>query len=194
MGALHVPRYPERHGAERFSGPAFHSSTWDHHVDLAGKNVAVVGTGASAVQFVPQIAPRVGRLNWAASAFSFSDDFYPTLKRTNVELVTEAIAEIREGSVVTDDRVERPVDVLIYGTGFRAREPLIGCASWKSVRKFSSRLSKKSTAACPAPSGNPAAATVGIKTSGPAKSLLSGPAPSSPTSAAGAPYLLQTTN
>ena len=56
-----------------------------------------------------------------------SDDFYPTLKRTNVELVTEAIAEIREGSVVTNDRVERPVDALIHGTGFRATEPLIGC-------------------------------------------------------------------
>ena len=62
MGALRVPRYPERHGAERFSGPALHSSAWDHHVDLAGKNVAVVGTGASAIRFVPQIAPRVGRL------------------------------------------------------------------------------------------------------------------------------------
>ncbi|PYU85973.1 MAG: hypothetical protein DMG51_07320, partial [Acidobacteria bacterium] len=57
-----VPRYPELHGAERFSGPAFHSSTWDYSVDLDGKNVAVVGTGASAIQFVPQIAPRVGKL------------------------------------------------------------------------------------------------------------------------------------
>jgi len=62
MGALNVPRYPELHGAERFSGPAFHSSTWDYSVDLDGKNVAVVGTGANAIQFVPQIAPRVGKL------------------------------------------------------------------------------------------------------------------------------------
>ena len=60
MGALHVPHYPELPGLERFSGPAFHSSAWDYGVNLDGKNVAVVGTGASAIQFVPQIAPRVG--------------------------------------------------------------------------------------------------------------------------------------
>jgi len=212
MGALNVPRYPELHGAERFSGPAFHSSTWDYSVDLDGKNVAVIGTGASAIQFVPQIAPRVGKLylfqrtppwivprldfaitdkwkrrfraipltRWAFRQYIFwrqevrvlgflgnqtfrkkvediarrhlarrikdpklratltpdyqlgckrilvSDDFYPTLNRTNVELVPEAIAEVRERCVVTDDGVERPVDVLIYGTGFRATEPFIG--------------------------------------------------------------------
>src|SRR5207302_1968678 len=62
MGALHVPHYPELPGLERFSGPAFHSSAWDYGVNLDGKNVAVVGTGASAIQFVPQIAPRVGKL------------------------------------------------------------------------------------------------------------------------------------
>src|SRR5438128_2360460 len=62
MGALHVPHYPELPGLERFSGPAFHSSAWDYGVNLDAKNVAVVGTGASAIQFVPQIAPRVGKL------------------------------------------------------------------------------------------------------------------------------------
>ena len=213
MGALHVPRYPELPGLECFSGPAFHSSAWDYNVDLDGKNVAVVGTGASAIQFVPQIAPRVGQLHlfqrtppwmvprldfafsekwrhrfrtipitrWALRQFIFwrqevrvlgflgnetfrkmveaialrhmgrkikdpklraaltpkyqlgckrvlvSDDYYPTLNRSNVELVTEGIAEVREHSIVTRDGVERPVDVLIYGTGFRATEPLIGC-------------------------------------------------------------------
>jgi cation diffusion facilitator CzcD-associated flavoprotein CzcO len=55
-----------------------------------------------------------------------SDDYYPTLNRSNVELVTEAIAEVREHSIVTHDGTERPIDVLIYGTGFRATEPLIG--------------------------------------------------------------------
>jgi len=194
-----------------FPGPVFHSSTWDYSVDLDGKNVAVVGTGASAIQFVPQIAPRVGKLYlfqrtppWIVPRLDFaitdkwkrrfhaipltrwppaiyllaqevrvlgflgnqtfrkkvediarrhlarrikdpklratltpdyqlgckrilvSDDFYPTLNRTNVELVPEAIAEVRERGVVTNDGVERPVDVLIYGTGFRATEPFIG--------------------------------------------------------------------
>jgi cation diffusion facilitator CzcD-associated flavoprotein CzcO len=44
-----------------------------------------------------------------------------------VELVTNAITEVRERSIVTQDGVERPIDILIYGTGFRATEPLIGC-------------------------------------------------------------------
>jgi cation diffusion facilitator CzcD-associated flavoprotein CzcO len=212
MGALHVPRYPDLKGLDRFKGPAFHSSAWDHHVALDGKNVAVVGTGASSIQFVPQIAPSVSKLylfqrtppwivprldfafsekwkrrfrsvpvtRWALRQFLFwrqeirvlgflgnqtfrkkvedislrhlarqikdpklreaftpnyqlgckrvlvSDDYYPTFNRSNVELVTEAIAEVRERSILTRDGVERPIDVLIYGTGFRATEPLIG--------------------------------------------------------------------
>jgi cation diffusion facilitator CzcD-associated flavoprotein CzcO len=213
MGALHVPHYPELRGLERFSGSAFHSSAWDHSVDLDEKNVAVVGTGASAIQFVPQIAPYVGQLylfqrtppwivprmdfaisekwkqrfrrvpltRWAFRQYIFwrqefrvlgflgnesirkkaeaialrhmawrmkdpklraaltpnyqlgckrvlvSDDYYPTVNRSNVELVTEGIAEVCEHSIVTRDGVERPIDVLIYGTGFSATEPLIGC-------------------------------------------------------------------
>ncbi|MEO3790644.1 NAD(P)/FAD-dependent oxidoreductase [Nonomuraea sp. B10E15] len=57
IGALHIPRYPEISGRESFAGPAMHSASWDRTVDLTGKRVAVIGTGASAVQFVPQIAP-----------------------------------------------------------------------------------------------------------------------------------------
>jgi len=210
---LHVPRYPDLPGLARFEGPAFHSSAWDYRVELGGKNVAVVGTGASSIQFVPQIASQVGKLylfqrtpawivprldfaisekwkqrfrdipltRWAFRQYIFwrqevrvlgflgneafrkkveaislrhlarrikdpkmraaltpnyqlgckrvlvSDDFYPALNRSNVELVTEPIAEVRERSIVTSDGVERPIDVLIYGTGFRATEPLIGC-------------------------------------------------------------------
>jgi cation diffusion facilitator CzcD-associated flavoprotein CzcO len=213
MGALHVPNYPALEGAEQFAGPCFHSAQWDSAVPLEGKNVAVIGTGASAIQFVPQIAQRVAKLylfqrtpawivprldfaitekwkrrfrrvsplRWAFRQFIFwrqevrvfaflgnapfrnmieklasrhlerqiqdaklraaltpryqlgckrilvSDDFYPTLKRSNVDLVTEPIREVRERSIVTDDGTDRPVDVLIYGTGFRATEPLIGC-------------------------------------------------------------------
>ncbi len=213
MGALHVPHYPELPGLEHFSGHAFHSSAWDYGVNLDAKNVAVVGTGASAIQFVPQIAPRVGKLylfqrtppwivprmdfaisekwkhrfrripltRWAFRQYIFwrqefrvlgflgnesirkkaeaialrhmarrikdpklrealtpkyqlgckrvlvSDDYYPTLNRANVEFVTDGIAEVCEHSIVTRDGVERPIDVLIYGTGFRATEPLIGC-------------------------------------------------------------------
>src|SRR5579864_5774562 len=212
IGALHVPQYPKLKGIDSFSGPKFHSSNWNHNVDLEGKNVAVVGTGASAIQFVPQIAPRAGKLYlfqrtppWIVPRMDFaipdkwkrrfqrfpfvmrtfrryifwrqefrvlgflgnrfvrrkateiatrhrerqiedpklraaltpnyelgckrvlvSDDFYPTLTRANVELVSDGIAEVREHSIVTTDGVERPIDVLIFGTGFRATEPLIG--------------------------------------------------------------------
>ena len=54
-GGLVEPAYPDVPGVERFTGPAFHSARWDHEVDLTGKRVAVVGTGASAIQFVPEI-------------------------------------------------------------------------------------------------------------------------------------------
>lgn len=62
IGALHIPNVPDLPGMNKFSGRVFHSARWDHEYDLRGKRVAVVGTGASAVQFVPEIAPEVGEL------------------------------------------------------------------------------------------------------------------------------------
>jgi cation diffusion facilitator CzcD-associated flavoprotein CzcO len=55
-GQLHKPSVPHIEGAGTFAGLTFHSAEWDHGCDLTGKRVAVVGTGASAVQFVPEIA------------------------------------------------------------------------------------------------------------------------------------------
>jgi cation diffusion facilitator CzcD-associated flavoprotein CzcO len=62
IGALHVPSLPDIPGAERFTGTAFHSAQWDHGCDLTGKRVAVIGTGASAIQFVPKVAERAASL------------------------------------------------------------------------------------------------------------------------------------
>jgi cation diffusion facilitator CzcD-associated flavoprotein CzcO len=62
-GALHRPMIPRLPGIERFRGATFHSARWDHSYDLKGKRVAVIGTGASAIQFVPQIAPQVRALS-----------------------------------------------------------------------------------------------------------------------------------
>lgn len=62
MGALSRPAVPNLPGMERFKGVAFHSAQWKHDVDLSGKRIAVIGTGASAIQFVPQIAPQAARL------------------------------------------------------------------------------------------------------------------------------------
>jgi cation diffusion facilitator CzcD-associated flavoprotein CzcO len=212
MGALHVPRYPDLPGRERFRGPAFHSAVWDSEATLAGRKVAVIGTGASAIQLVPHIAPLAGRLDvyqrtpaWMLPRMDFpiqdrwkkrfarvpalmrlfriglfwnleirvagflgnrwmqaqgeriarrflerevpdprlraaltphyafgckrvliSSDFYQAIQRPNVELVTDPVLEVREHAVVTASRTERPADVLIYATGFRATDLLHG--------------------------------------------------------------------
>lgn len=208
LGQLNRPSVPEIPGLEQFTGTAFHSARWDHSSDLAGKRVAVIGNGASAVQFVPRIAPDVARLhlfqrsaNWilprndaAYSAIAqrifrslpalewmhraaiywaletrflamqnrtgrwvaplveraamahleaqvpdadvraklvpdyplgckrvlISDDFYPALARANVEVVTSPIERFVRDGVVTADRRHRPVDTLIFGTGFES--------------------------------------------------------------------------
>jgi cation diffusion facilitator CzcD-associated flavoprotein CzcO len=56
VGQLNRPRLPDIAGRDDFAGPSWHSARWDHGVDLAGRRVAVVGTGASAIQFVPEVA------------------------------------------------------------------------------------------------------------------------------------------
>lgn len=207
-GPLNRPSVPKLKGLDVFTGTMFHSSNWDHSVDLAGKRVAVIGTGASAIQIVPELARIVGqltvfqrtapyvapRLNLTYSPFwqgvyqrfpviqkahrsllywlneffglSFlgnetinkvgtkrvrqhleaaisdpelrrkatpnykmgckrvlvSDDYYPALTRPNVELVTDQIAELSAAGITTSDSRERPLDVLIFSTGFVAAD------------------------------------------------------------------------
>ncbi|MFB9831894.1 flavin-containing monooxygenase [Actinoallomurus acaciae] len=62
LGLLSVPRYPDWPGLETFRGPRFHTSLWEDEHDLTDRTVAIVGTGSTAAQIVPAIAPRVGRL------------------------------------------------------------------------------------------------------------------------------------
>jgi cation diffusion facilitator CzcD-associated flavoprotein CzcO len=97
-GQLHQPARPAIEGADTFAGHSFHSAEWDHSYPLAGKRVAVIGTGASAVQFVPEIAPRVGRLtifqrtgNWFMPR---KNRHYPALVRAAVQLIP-GIQELR---------------------------------------------------------------------------------------------------
>ncbi|CUI04317.1 NAD(P)/FAD-dependent oxidoreductase [Massilia sp. P8910] len=210
LGAMNRAALPALPGMESFGGPSFHSSRWNHDVDLRGKRVAVIGNGASAIQFVPQIAPIVAQLDvyqrtaqWIVPrhdraigprersllarlaplrllyrAFNYTiyeanaplylylprlfrlahavglrhlhrqvadpllrrqltpdytmgckrvlvmSDYYPALTRANVSLVTSAVAEVRANSIVGADGVERPVDVLIYATGFHVGHAL----------------------------------------------------------------------
>ncbi|HEY5935105.1 MAG TPA: NAD(P)/FAD-dependent oxidoreductase [Kofleriaceae bacterium] len=63
VGGLSEPAIPSLKGLTRFAGKMFHSARWDHDHDLTGKRVAVIGTGASAIQFVPAIQPKVEKLS-----------------------------------------------------------------------------------------------------------------------------------
>jgi cation diffusion facilitator CzcD-associated flavoprotein CzcO len=212
MGPLTEPSIPDLPGLDRFEGKAFHSARWDHDHDLTGERVASVGTGASAIQYVPAIQPRVARLHvfqrsapWVMPhtnrrisraerrlyravpalqkavragvyagrelyVLGFAKDprlmrvaeaiarrhmraqvsdpelleqvtpgyaigckrilpsnrWYPALAKPNVELVPQAIAEVRERSIVCTDGSEREVDTIIFGTGFRVTDMPIG--------------------------------------------------------------------
>ncbi|OBJ83794.1 flavin-containing monooxygenase [Mycobacterium asiaticum] len=61
-GALAEPNIPQLPGMDRFAGPLFHSARWDHGIDLTGKRVAVIGTGASAAQFIPALQSTVAHM------------------------------------------------------------------------------------------------------------------------------------
>ena len=109
VGQLNRPAMPEIAGRDSFAGPAFHSARWDHTVDLRGKRVAVIGTGASAVQFIPEIAPEVGELlvfqrtpPWFGPTPDYHDEVSPGL----------AVA-VRPRPVL--QRVEPVLDLLAHG-------------------------------------------------------------------------------
>jgi cation diffusion facilitator CzcD-associated flavoprotein CzcO len=213
-GQLCRPAIPDVAGLDRFKGTMFHSAHWDHEHDLSGREVAVIGTGASAIQFVPAIAPEVGKMTifqrsapwvvpksdkaysertkrlyqrfpflqriWRKALWAFMEamvpvftrrppvaarlasagfggmstinrhvqlhgdrkllaatkpgyalgckrilitsDWYPTLRRDNVELVTEVVREVVEDGVVTEDGRHHPADTIVFGTGFTATE------------------------------------------------------------------------
>jgi 4-hydroxyacetophenone monooxygenase len=63
VGQLNQPKLPDIAGMQKFSGPSWHSARWNHGVSLQGKRVAVIGTGATAAQFVPVIAEQVAQLD-----------------------------------------------------------------------------------------------------------------------------------
>jgi cation diffusion facilitator CzcD-associated flavoprotein CzcO len=90
-GQLHSPAMPAIEGRDEFAGHSFHSARWDHDYDLHGKRVAVIGTGASAIQFIPTVAEQAGRLhvfqrtgNWFMSR---NNRVYPAWARRLIERV-----------------------------------------------------------------------------------------------------------
>lgn len=89
VGGLIDPAYPTIEGMDDFAGEMFHTARWNHEADLAGKRVAMIGTGASAVQVAPAIAPKVGKLTvlqrsagWVVP--QFNSDYSPRAKRLAV--------------------------------------------------------------------------------------------------------------
>jgi cation diffusion facilitator CzcD-associated flavoprotein CzcO len=210
IGALSRPSLPAIPGLDSFAGTSFHSANWRHDVDLRGKRVAVIGSGASAVQFVPEIAGQVAQLDlyqrsahwvmprpdraitrleqwllnrvkplqslyralhymtyesraivfnhlrwlvvvpqWQArrhlrrqiadpvlraklmprytlgcKRVLLTSDYYPALTRSNVSLQTEGIRAVLPHAIVTASGEERPVDVIIYATGFDVEHTL----------------------------------------------------------------------
>ncbi|MCH2169926.1 NAD(P)/FAD-dependent oxidoreductase [Myxococcota bacterium] len=84
VGMLNRPQFPAIDGLDSFQGPSFHSSRWEHDVQFDGKRVGVIGTGASAMQFVPVLAESVSRLTIfqrAAHWASFNASYRRTVSR-----------------------------------------------------------------------------------------------------------------
>ena len=211
-GYLSHPKRPDIEGLGSFGGKVIHTAMWDHGHDLTGRTAAVIGTGATAVQLLPEIAPRLAKLHvyqrtpiwvspksdprippgvralfarvpltqrlarYANSTLlelmmvvgalhhkelpglgskmeelclrhlkrqikdpemrrsltptysfgckrpTFSNDYYPTFNRPNVELVTDPIERIEPDGIVTRDGRKRPIDTLILATGYKVWE------------------------------------------------------------------------
>ena len=100
-GQLTRPSTPHVEGLDDFEGRVFHSAEWDHSHDLTGRSVAVIGTGASAIQFVPEIAPQAERLTiYQRSApwiLPTSDREYAAWERRLFERVPARVAAARAG-------------------------------------------------------------------------------------------------
>jgi 4-hydroxyacetophenone monooxygenase len=90
VGSLNRPAFPKVPGLDRFAGPMFHTARWDHGVNLRGKRVAIIGTGASSVQVGPTIAPDVAKLvifqrspGWVGLNESYHTVFSPGMQWAN---------------------------------------------------------------------------------------------------------------
>jgi len=212
-GGLITAKRPDIEGLERFQGKVIHTAEWDDGIDLTGKRVAIIGTGATAVQLAPEIARKAARLDvyqrtpiwvlkkpdrqvpaWTRSLFrwsplaqramrvgtdigsetlmvigaiyyrqfpwlvsfcekaaisnmkdqlpgrndlwdkltphygflckrpTFSNEYFSTFAKPNVDLVTTPIAQVTANGIVTKDGVQRDIDVLILATGYKTFE------------------------------------------------------------------------
>lgn len=100
-GGLHIPSIPDVPGSDQFAGATFHSAQWDHSVDITGKRVAIIGTGASAIQIVPAIIDQVAQLQLyqrtPAWVMPRPNNGFPQWMRTMFSTVPGARALMRAG-------------------------------------------------------------------------------------------------
>lgn len=122
-GQLSLPADPKFPGLETFDGKVFHSARWDHDCDLRGRRVAVVGTGASAIQFVPQIAPQAAQLHVLQRSAPYvlpkPDRPYSRLEKYLYRHVPAMLAASRTGQYVYHEARVLP---LTKGVGVKAIE------------------------------------------------------------------------
>lgn len=123
IGGLSKPLIPELKGASDFEGAQFHSAQWDHDYDLRDKRVAVIGTGASAIQFIPEIQPQVAQLQvfqrtppWVLPRV---ERHYTELEKTAFRLFPPARRAVRERLYWQHE---------LYGLAFRERQQLLRSA------------------------------------------------------------------
>jgi cation diffusion facilitator CzcD-associated flavoprotein CzcO len=114
VGQLSRPVVPAIPGVETFEGAAFHSARWNHGVDLAGKRVAVVGTGASAIQFVPHVAEQAAELTVFQRTPSYilpkPDQTFGPRYRSILQHVPGALKAERAGSWGIAEQFSRALD------------------------------------------------------------------------------------
>lgn len=110
-GGLSEPRLPEIEGIDSFQGEIFHSARWDHDVDLTGKRVAVIGTGASAIQLVPELQQVVGHM-----------DVYQRTPNWVIPRNERSFTGLEKAVFAKVPGVQRALRSLVYGT-LEARVP-----------------------------------------------------------------------
>jgi cation diffusion facilitator CzcD-associated flavoprotein CzcO len=127
-GLLSEPYAPTLPGLDRFAGNVFHTARWDHGDDLTGKRVAVIGTGASAVQVVPAIQPRVGKLTlfqrtppWVAPHMDSEvtprmREAYrrlPALQKLSRAMIYSLIELVLAPGMTRDTRLLKPAELIV---------------------------------------------------------------------------------
>lgn len=140
VGYLHEPILPTISGLDSFKGDVFHSSRWNHEVDLTGKRVAVIGTGASAIQFIPEIQAKVKEL----IAFQRTPQWILPKPDIKVNKLVRALFQLP--FTLNLFRKTLYLGMEIFGLGFR--KPVIlkrlqGLATWDINRHIKNEALKK---------------------------------------------------